>query len=213
LASASDDESVIIWNLANSTNQFTFNGHENKVEYVTFVKNEVSKQNIFFSDYVDLFNRNLVSGTSETLPLETDDKANKKSEFEDLNKKLMEKSDLMKQNVSQGFDANKIHKEYIISCGRDKMIKLWDVFANVCIYTMLGHDNWVRSLAVSPNGKYLLSCSDDKSIRVWDLKSGRCTKKLNDAHERFVISIAVSQKYPIMASGSIDNLVKIWDCK
>ena len=125
----------------------------------------------------------------------------------------MEKAELMKKNLSLGLDAKKINKEYIISCGRDKMIKLWDVFANSCIYTMLGHDNWVRSLAVSPNGKYLLSCSDDKSIRVWDLKSGRCIKKLLDAHDKFVICLAVSQKNPIMASGSIDHTIKIWDCR
>ena len=194
------------------THQFTFSGHENKVECVTFVKNDVSRQNIFFSDYVDLFNKNLISGNSDTLPLESDEEENKKH-LEDINSKLMEKSELMKKNIAEGQDAKKINKEYIISCGRDKMIKLWDVYANSCVYTMLGHDNWVRSLAISPNGKYLMSCSDDKSIRVWDLKSGRCVKKLLDAHDRFVICLAVNQKNPIMASGSIDHLIKIWDCK
>jgi platelet-activating factor acetylhydrolase IB subunit alpha len=158
-----------------------------------------------------LFNKNLVSGTSDSLPQDEEDV--KKSGNEDLNKKLLEKSELMKKNLAQGLDANKINKEYIVSCGRDKMIKLWDVFANSCVYTMLGHDNWVRSLAIAPNGKFLISCSDDKSIRVWDLKTGRCVKKLIDAHDRFVISLAVNSKYPIMASGSIDHSIKIWDCK
>lgn len=212
MASASDDESIIIWDLRNHSNQFTFSGHENKVEYVTFIKNQATKSNIYFSDYVELFNKNLVSGTNESLPQEEVQNDEKKG-LEDLNKKLMEKSDLMKKNLAQGQEAQKINKEYIATCSRDKLIKLWDVYANSCIYTMIGHDNWVRSLAVSPNGKYLFSCSDDKSIRIWDFKTGRCTKKLLDAHDRFVISLAVNSKNPIMASGSIDSVIKIWDCK
>lgn len=210
MASSSDDESIVIWNLATTTNQFTFSGHENKIEYVTFVKNPASKENIFFSDYVELFNKNLVSGTSDTLPQENEDK---KDNLEDLNKKLLEKSELMKKNLAQGQSAKKINKEYVISCSRDKMIKIWDVYANSCVFTLLGHDNWVRCLQISPNGKYLLSCSDDKSIRVWDLRTGRCLKKMLDAHDRFVISMAVNQKIPIMASGSIDHSIKFWDCK
>ena len=211
MASASDDESIVVWNLQTMTYQALFSGHENKVEYVSFVKNELSKQNIFYSDYVELFSKNLVSGTNETLPIEKDESTEKKGE--ELNKKLLEKSELMKKNIAMGLDAKKILKEYMVSCGRDKMIKIWDVTANSCIYTMLSHDNWVRTLAVSPNGKYLLSCSDDKSIRVWDLKSGRCVRKLYDAHDKFVISMAVNQKNPIMASGSIDHTIKIWECK
>ncbi len=167
---------------------------------------------MYFSDYVELFKKNLEAGTNETLP-QDEEEDSKKNELEDLSKKLMEKSDLVKKNLAQGKDANKINKEYIISCGRDKMIKLWDVFASSCIFTLLGHDNWVRQVVVSPNGKYVMSCSDDKAIRVWDLKTGRCAKKLIDAHDRFIICLAVHQKNPIMASGSIDHLVKIWDCK
>lgn len=78
---------------------------------------------------------------------------------------------------------------FVASGGRDKVIKIWDTSTGSCIRTLVGHDNWVRGLAFSPNGKFLLSCSDDKTVRVWDLKAGaRCSKTI-DAHDHFVTSI------------------------
>eukprot|EP00126_Sphaerothecum_destruens_P005788 Sdes_comp19042_c0_seq1m9621 len=77
---------------------------------------------------------------------------------------------------------------YLASGSRDKTIKVWDVRSLQCIFTLHGHDNWVRSLLFHPRGKYLLSCSDDKTIRVWDLKNLRNLKTL-DAHSHFVTTI------------------------
>ena len=55
----------------------------------------------------------------------------------------------------------------------------------VCLFTLSGHDNWVRSLLVHPGGKFLLSAADDKTLRVWDIANKRCTKTLN-AHSHFL---------------------------
>jgi ribosome biogenesis protein ERB1 len=40
-----------------------------------------------------------------------------------------------------------------------------------------GHDNRVRSFAISPSGQYLLSGSDDKTMRLWEIPTGRCLNK------------------------------------
>ena len=125
----------------------------------------------------------------------------------DLNKRILEKAKI------NPVKEQKINKEYLISASRDKTVKLWDVYASSCIYTFIGHDNWVRSVTLHPNGKYLISCSDDKSIRLWDLKTARCVKKILDAHDRFVVSLAIGVKFPLMASGSNDQTIKVWDCK
>ncbi len=78
--------------------------------------------------------------------------------------------------------------QFAATGSRDKTIKIWDS-AGQCLKTLTGHDNWVRGLAFSPNGKNLLSVSDDKTMRVWDLKTGRCAKTI-DAHAHFCTSIA-----------------------
>lgn len=205
MASASDDENIIIWNTDSHTVQHTFSGHENKIEYIVFVKNSIATRNIFLSDYVELFNKNLgTSVTSESLV-----EHQKGEGLKDLNAKLLEKSELMKTSLSD----NKISKEYLISCSRDKSIKIWDIFSGTCVFTVLGHDNWVRCVQISANGKFIYSCGDDKTIRLWDLKTGKCVKKLDNAHDGFVVTLAMNYKSPIIASGSLDQVIKIWDCK
>ena len=203
LTSSSDDEQIIVWSTDTANPQYYLTGHENKVETLTFVKNQISVANIYNSDYSESFNK-ILSGKNEEEE-ENSDKQDNLSKMKELNKKLMEKG----KNQS----VPKINKEYIISCSRDKSIKIWDVFGSSCIYTILGHDNWVRNLIVHPNGKYIVSCSDDKSVRVWDLTSGRCAKKIYEAHEKFVVALAINSKYPLMASGSNDKNIKIWNCK
>lgn len=197
---------------------YSFNGHENKIESIVFVKNNISISNIYNSDYVESFSKSLNSDSNNPLEKIENEKSNETNNDNvnliDLNKLILEKAKTKINNPSSTNNKElKINKEYLISASRDKTIKLWDVFASSCIFTFVGHDNWVRSVVVHPNGKYVVSCSDDKSIRVWDLKTGRCVKKLADAHDRFVTSIAIGVKFPLMASGSNDYLIKIWDCK
>jgi platelet-activating factor acetylhydrolase IB subunit alpha len=75
--------------------------------------------------------------------------------------------------------------EYLATGGRDKLIKLHTA-NGVCIKTLTGHDNWIRSLVFHPGGKYLLSCSDDKTIRCWDLaQEGKCVRVV-EAADHFV---------------------------
>jgi WD40 repeat protein len=35
-----------------------------------------------------------------------------------------------------------------------------------------GHENFIYSLAVSPDGRYIASGSNDKTIKVWDGQTG-----------------------------------------
>lgn len=54
----------------------------------------------------------------------------------------------------------------------------------MCLFSLAGHDNWVRGVVFHPGGKYIISASDDKSLRVWDIRNKRCFKKV-DAHQHF----------------------------
>ena len=95
----------------------------------------------------------------------------------------------------------------IVSCSRDKTIRFWSVNSATGIYTIDKHENWVKSLAISPCGRYLVSGSDDKSLRVWDLESGRCVKTLEEVG--YVNCVDWIDGY--VAAGS-DSL-KIWTCE
>merc|ERR1712080_206911 len=98
---------------------------------------------------------------------------------------------------------------FLASGSRDKTIKVWDVSSGQCLFTLLGHDNWVRGLSWHPGGKYLLSASDDKSLRVWDIAHRRSSKRL-EAHTHFCTSIDFHRSHPYVITGSVDQTIKVW---
>ena len=101
---------------------------------------------------------------------------------------------------------------FLASGSRDKTIKVWDVTSGVCVFTLVGHDNWVRGIAWHPGGKYLLSASDDKSLRIWDVGHKRCTKRL-EAHTHFCTSLDFHRSRPFVVTGSVDQTLKVWECR
>ena len=78
-----------------------------------------------------------------------------------------------------------------------------------CLFTFVGHDNWVRGIDVHPTGKCFYSISDDKTLRTWDLNNGKQLKKI-DAHDHFITAIASNFHCGIMVTGSVDMSIKVW---
>nr|CAD2162177.1 unnamed protein product [Meloidogyne enterolobii] len=101
----------------------------------------------------------------------------------------------------------------LISASRDRSIKFWDVFAGTCLFSLIGHDNWVTGIKLHPNGKLVVSVSDDKTIRVWSLEHRRCIKTIQQAHEQFITSVDFHQKLPFVVTSSVDTTVKVWECR
>ena len=101
---------------------------------------------------------------------------------------------------------------FLVSGSRDKSIRFWDVSAGICLFSLLGHDNWVRSLRFHPHGRFLLSASDDKTIRIWAIANRRCQKSI-EAHSHFVTSVDFHRSAPYVVSSSVDQTVKVWECR
>lgn len=116
-------------------------------------------------------------------------------------------------NEAAGVDVkNGRSGPYLVSGSRDKTIKMWDISTGLCLFTLVGHDNWVRGLVFHPGGKFIISASDDKTLRVWDVKNRRNHKTL-DAHQHFVTSLDMHRSAPYVISGSVDQTVKVWECR
>lgn len=126
---------------------------------------------------------------------------------------------------------------FLVSGSRDKTIKVWDVSVGLCLFTLIGHDNWVRGVVWHPGGKFILSSSDDKTVRVWDIINKRCSKTL-EAHSHFCTTIGMllhcyeclclvltlvvfpdlsatdfHPTAPFVVTGSVDQQIKVWECR
>jgi WD40 repeat protein len=78
------------------------------------------------------------------------------------------------------------------------------------IRTLKGHAQWVRALAVSPDGRVLVSGSEDQTIKLWELTTGRHFRTLT-GHSGGVRGIAFSPDGRRFATASWDRTVKIWE--
>lgn len=75
---------------------------------------------------------------------------------------------------------------------------------------LTGHEDWVNSVAVSPDGKWAASGSDDKTVKIWDLETGQCRATLKGHTDR-VNSVAITPDGKRILSGSNDKSVRVWD--
>jgi WD40 repeat protein/GTPase SAR1 family protein len=75
---------------------------------------------------------------------------------------------------------------------------------------LTGHEGWVHSVAVSPDGTWAASGSDDKKVRIWDLETGTCRATLQ-GHMSEVNSVAITPNGKGILSASFDKSVRVWD--
>jgi WD40 repeat protein len=92
----------------------------------------------------------------------------------------------------------------------DKTVRLWDAATGEERQKLEGHNNWVRAVAFSPDGKTVASGSDEKTVRLWDAATGEERQKL-EGHDSYVRAVAFSPDGKTVASGSSDKTVRLWD--
>ncbi len=92
----------------------------------------------------------------------------------------------------------------------DGTLKIWDASSGQERATLEGHTDWVRSCAMSANGRVVVSASFDRTLKVWDASSGQERATL-EGHTGEVRGCAVSADGQVMVSASEDGTLKVWD--
>lgn len=126
--------------------------------------------------------------------------------------KMTNGNDSKKQMVIQNAQQQRTSGPYLASGSRDKTIKVWDCTSLQLLFTLTGHNNWVRGLIFHPGGNFILSVSDDKTLRTWELRTKRNNKTL-ESHAHFVTSIDMHKTAPFVVTASVDQSIKLWECR
>ncbi|RYP35406.1 hypothetical protein DL767_003813 [Monosporascus sp. MG133] len=105
----------------------------------------------------------------------------------------------------------------IYSGGIDNDIKVWDLRKKAVVYSMLGHNDTVTSLRVSPDSQSLLSYSHDSTAKTWDIRpfapTERHIRTFDGAQmgiEQNLIRASWDQAGKKVAVGAGDGTVVIW---
>ncbi|KAJ4465955.1 WD40-repeat-containing domain protein [Lentinula edodes] len=98
--------------------------------------------------------------------------------------------------------------------GKDNSVRIWDADTGHPVGNpLLGHSNYILSVACSPDGKKLVTGSLDHSVRIWDTETQEAIGNPLQGHTKGILCIAFSPDGKTIASGSLDNSVIIWNAE
>lgn len=72
-----------------------------------------------------------------------------------------------------------------------------------------GHEQWINTIAFSPDGTRIASGSSDNTVRVWDLIEMK-ELEVFAKHQGKVLSVAFSPDGTLVASGGADEKIILW---
>ena len=94
--------------------------------------------------------------------------------------------------------------------GDDYKIKVWNYKLRRCLFTLLGHLDYIRTVQFHAEHPWVVSASDDQTIRLWNWQSRTCVTVLT-GHNHYVMCAAFHPKEDLVVSASLDQTVRVWD--
>jgi len=96
----------------------------------------------------------------------------------------------------------------IVSCGWDKLVKVWGLSNCKLKTNLVGHTGYLNTCTVSPDGSLCASGGRDGTARLWDLNEGKHLYSL-EAGNTINALIFSPNRYWLCAA--TDSSIKIWD--
>ncbi|XP_022884750.1 coatomer subunit alpha-1-like isoform X2 [Olea europaea var. sylvestris] len=92
----------------------------------------------------------------------------------------------------------------------DYKIMVWNYKLHSCLFTLLGHLDYIRTVQFHHEYPWIVSASDDQTIRIWNWQSRTCISVLT-GHNHYVMCASFHPKEDLVVSASLDQTVRVWD--
>ena len=87
---------------------------------------------------------------------------------------------------------------------------MWNYKLRRCLFTLLGHLDYIRTVQFHQEHPWIVSASDDQTIRIWNWQSRNCISVLT-GHNHYVMCANFHVKEDLVVSASLDQTVRVWD--
>ncbi len=189
LASAGEDQSIVLWHLPSGKELRRLKGHEQEVKSIDFSPDGL----------------HLVSGSRDATLIIWDVTTGEIVNHLKGHSAFVNAVDYSPDGL------------LVVSASSDETVKIWDPVTALEIHSLKGHSAPVNTVKFSPDGRMIASGSDDNSIRLWNTRSGDLINSLRyfslslggDKSDA-ISSIDFSPDGEYILSGSMDHLVRIW---
>lgn len=98
--------------------------------------------------------------------------------------------------------------QVIVSCGWDKLVKVWHISSCQLANDLVGHTGYLNTVTVSPDGSLCASGGKDAVAMLWDLNEGKHLYSL-DAGDTIHSLVFSPNRYWLCAATT--KGIKIWD--
>ena len=86
---------------------------------------------------------------------------------------------------------------------------MWNYKLRRCLFTLLGHLDYIRTVQFHQEHPWIVSASDDQTIRIWNWQSRNCISVLT-GHNHYVMCANFHVKEDLVVSASLDQTVRVW---
>lgn len=196
LLSASDDQTVRIWNWQNRTPLMSLAGHNH---YVMSAQWHPRGEDLVVSASLDqtirVWDISPLTRQESSAGVASGDRDNTNSGGVDVfnlsggTSSVEVPVKFVLEGHERGVNWAAFHPTLpmIVSCGDDRLIKLWRYNETRCweVDTLRGHVNNVSCVAFAPKLDLILSDSEDRTLRVWDATRRTQVHVVRRDHDRF----------------------------
>jgi WD40 repeat protein len=230
LASGSDDNTIILWDVEAKEQVGQLTGHEDPVLSVCFSPDGKLLASGSYDNTIILWDvakgqqmgQSLIGHKADVNSVSFSPDGKLLASGSDDNTIILWDVATQKQ-VGQPLKGHKYYDVYSVcfspdpdsnllaSGSADKTIILWDVATQKQVGQLTGHKGAVLSVCFSSDGKLLASGSGDRTIILWDVATRLPVGEPLKGHKSYVYSISFSPDGKLLASGSRDNSIILWD--